>query len=146
MSELERRIEELERGSLMHLRLGPSPWYPYGSQAEADSAREEFVNSLVAEIQGRQQMEEMRPAVLRLKCVVNSVKSVADSNGDKSQEELALSAVYSGSDGAACGRMALRAGQKHAIQQRFYAWASAEFGRSSSSREATGARGSGAFA
>jgi len=37
-------------------------------------------------------------AVLRLKCVVNSVKSVADSNGDKIQEELSLSAVYSGSE------------------------------------------------
>jgi hypothetical protein len=34
----------------------------------------------------------------RLKCVVNSVKSVADSNGDKQSEELGLSAVYSGSE------------------------------------------------
>ena len=40
----------------------------------------------------------MSDAVLRLKCVVNSVKSVADANGEKMQEELALSAVYSGSE------------------------------------------------
>jgi len=40
----------------------------------------------------------MSEAVLRLKCVVNSVKSVADSNGDKTQEELSLNAVYSGSE------------------------------------------------
>ena len=37
-------------------------------------------------------------SVLRMKCVVSSVKSIADSNGDKSQEEIALNAVYSGSE------------------------------------------------
>ena len=40
----------------------------------------------------------MSEAVLRLKCVVNSVKSVADGEANKSQEELGLSAVYSGSE------------------------------------------------
>jgi hypothetical protein len=33
--------------------------------------------------------------VLRLKMNVNSVKSVADNNGDKVQEEIGLNAVYS---------------------------------------------------
>ncbi len=39
-------------------------------------------------------------AVLRAKMVVNSVKSVADQNGQKSMEELGLSAVYSNEDGS----------------------------------------------
>jgi hypothetical protein len=95
MSDLERRIEELERESIMHRRLGPSPWYPYSSQAEKEEADKEFVDSLVAKFK---EGNKMNGAVLRLKCVVSSVKSVADSNGDKSQEELALSAVYSGSE------------------------------------------------
>ena len=40
-------------------------------------------------------------AVLRLKMTVNSVKSVADSSGDKTQEELSLTAVYSNEEGSA---------------------------------------------
>lgn len=78
-----------------HIRLGPPPWYPHRSQEEADAARDKFVDSLVAKFK---EGNKMNGAALRLKCVVNSVKSVADTNGDKSQEELALSAVYSGSE------------------------------------------------
>jgi hypothetical protein len=39
--------------------------------------------------------------MLRLKMSVNSVKSNADSNGDKQSEELSLSAVYSNEEGSA---------------------------------------------
>jgi hypothetical protein len=39
--------------------------------------------------------------VLRLKMTVGSVKSVADSNGEKVQEELTLNAVYSGDPNSA---------------------------------------------
>lgn len=39
-------------------------------------------------------------AVLRLKMSVTSVKSVADSNGNKTQEELGLNAVYGSGDTA----------------------------------------------
>jgi hypothetical protein len=38
--------------------------------------------------------------MLRLKMVVNAVKSCADSNGDKSQEEVSMNVVY-GADGSA---------------------------------------------
>jgi hypothetical protein len=38
-------------------------------------------------------------AALRMKCVVNSVRKVVDHNGDISQEEIALMAVY-GPDGS----------------------------------------------
>ena len=40
-------------------------------------------------------------AVLRLKMTVGSVKSVADVNGDKYQEELSFNAVYSAEEGSA---------------------------------------------
>jgi hypothetical protein len=40
-------------------------------------------------------------AVLRLKMSVDSVKSVADNNGNKTQEELSLNAVYSNEEGSA---------------------------------------------
>lgn len=40
-------------------------------------------------------------AVLRLKMSVSSVKSVADSNGDKTQEEIGFNAVYSNEEGSA---------------------------------------------
>ena len=40
-------------------------------------------------------------AVLRLKMTINSVKSIADSNGDKTQEEIGLNAVYSNEEGSA---------------------------------------------
>ena len=40
-------------------------------------------------------------AVLRLKMTVNSVKSIADTNGDKTQEEIGLNAVYSNEEGSA---------------------------------------------
>lgn len=42
----------------------------------------------------------MNDVALRLKMSVSSVKSVADGNGDKTSEELALTAVY-GKDGTA---------------------------------------------
>lgn len=41
-------------------RLGPPPWYPYRSQAEADEARAKFVDSLVAEIKSRQETKMVR--------------------------------------------------------------------------------------
>lgn len=40
-------------------------------------------------------------AVLRLKMSVNSVKSVSDHEGNKTQEELGLNAVYSSEEGSA---------------------------------------------
>lgn len=40
-------------------------------------------------------------AVLRLKMSVNSVKRVADAEGNISQEEIGLNAVYSAKEGAA---------------------------------------------
>jgi hypothetical protein len=40
-------------------------------------------------------------AVLRLKMTVNSVKSVADTNGDKTTEEIGFNAVYSNDEGSA---------------------------------------------
>jgi hypothetical protein len=43
----------------------------------------------------------MDAAALRLKMSVGSVKSVADSNGNKSQEEIGLNAVYSNEEGSA---------------------------------------------
>ena len=43
----------------------------------------------------------MEGAVLRLKMSVGSVKSVADSNGNKTQEEVTFNAVYSNQEGSA---------------------------------------------
>lgn len=40
-------------------------------------------------------------AVLRLKMMVNSVKTVHDTEGEPSQQELALSAAYSNKEGSA---------------------------------------------
>ena len=40
-------------------------------------------------------------AVLRLKMMVNSVKTIHDNEGQPSQQELALSAVYSNKEGSA---------------------------------------------
>lgn len=40
-------------------------------------------------------------AVLRLKCMVNTVKTVHDHEGEPAQQELALSAVYSNQSGSA---------------------------------------------
>lgn len=40
-------------------------------------------------------------AVLRLKCCVNSVKTVHGTEGEPYQQELALSAVYSNKEGSA---------------------------------------------
>lgn len=40
-------------------------------------------------------------AVLRLKMVVNYVKGVSDHEGNKTQEELGLNAVYSNDEGSA---------------------------------------------
>lgn len=39
--------------------------------------------------------------VLRLKCCVNSLKTVHDNEGNPSQQEIALSAVYSNKEGSA---------------------------------------------
>jgi hypothetical protein len=43
----------------------------------------------------------MEGAVLRLKMMVNTVKTVHDNEGEPYQQELALSAVYSNKDGSA---------------------------------------------
>jgi hypothetical protein len=43
----------------------------------------------------------MEGAVLRLKMLVNSVKTVHGSDGEPQQQELALSAVYSNKEGSA---------------------------------------------
>lgn len=43
----------------------------------------------------------MEGTVLRLKMMVNTVKTVHDNNGDPYQQELALSAVYSNKEGSA---------------------------------------------
>jgi hypothetical protein len=43
----------------------------------------------------------MESAVLRLKCMVNTVKTVHGNEGEPYQQELALSAVYSNAEGSA---------------------------------------------
>ena len=53
-------VDRLDCECIHHRRLGPSPWYPYRSQAEADEAREKFVASLVAEIKSRQEKKMVR--------------------------------------------------------------------------------------
>jgi hypothetical protein len=75
-------------------RYGPHPSEKEWQEIQRESNK--FVEFVVKELEQRR--IKMSEAVLRLKCVVSSVKSVADAEGNKSQEELALSAVYSGSE------------------------------------------------
>ena len=76
-----------------HTRLGPG----IEREREMENNAADSVGSLVRELQRRDAMS----AALRLKMSVNSVKIVADTNGDKTQEEIGLNAVYSNEEGSA---------------------------------------------
>jgi hypothetical protein len=73
-------------------RYGPHP--DERGWKEIQRVSEKFMESIVERFKGG----IMDGAVLRLKCVVTSVKSVAQADGEKYQEEVGLSAVSSGSE------------------------------------------------
>ena len=76
--------------------------YPVTDEEYADleSRRERFVKEVVQKY-GKVEESMSEGAVLRLKCCVNTVKTVHGQEGEPFQQELALSAVYSNKEGSA---------------------------------------------
>lgn len=77
--------------------------YPVTDEEYADleRRRDKFAKEVVEKYANKGACPMNEAAVLRLKCMVNTVKTVHDNEGEPSQQELTLSAVYSNKEGSA---------------------------------------------
>jgi hypothetical protein len=77
--------------------------YPVTDEEYADleRRRDKFAKEVVAKYGKKGAFAMSDGAALRLKCLVNSVKTCHGSEGEPYQQELALSAVYSNKEGSA---------------------------------------------